>query len=165
MKRKLILIFVSVLVLGLVVGFGLSKVELKVSDPLINLNVLIQEASIGHVGGQDGPENTEINNSDDPITQDTGGNTDSDSGSEVGSEEPEPENIVTEFIIRLMDRSIYINDSKCEDIDALEAAVRAGFTEGATYSLVDDYAEYYTYIQTRNRLDEMGLYYKEVEME
>lgn len=163
MKNKFIFVILAVLVLSITLGLSWGKISLKVTEPLIDLNVLIKEASIGHVGENAGPENAELNDPDNPTITQTGGNTEG--VSDVGLDDPDPEDIVSEFIIRINDRTIFINNTKCSDIDALDAAIRTNFSEGVSVTLEDDYAEYYSYIQTRNRLDEMGLKYNEIELD
>ena len=60
--------------------------------------------------------------------------------------------------IRVYGKKIYIADKQCQDVDAMTVLVDDLYKDSLQVVLLDDYAEYNTYIAVRDSLNRIGIH-------
>ena len=145
MKRKYKLLLFIVISLLCLVGWGKKQVELLNDKKLIDLNLALQNCSLG----ADSKENTSDN--DEKVEE------------IVPEITPTPiDKIVIEekekiIVISVRGRNITYNFVKWNDIDKLKDKIKQDNGELVSFQLVDDFAESHIYKQVMAILSELEL--------
>lgn len=129
--------------------------QLKNADkPFIDLAELIGDSEMGKGGNQE----TSLSGNTDQETPDEDG-----SGTASGMTKAEVTQTVeqVEMVITVQDTGMKINGVSMSTPDALKSGIKSYYKDGMRIRLIDDYAEYNTYMQALAILEELG--YKPVE--
>ena len=127
-----------------------QPVQLKnAEEPFIDLAQLIGDSEIGKGGNQE----TSLSGNTDQETPD-------EEGTETAGGTIKTEAVQTieqvEMIITVRDTGIKINGASVLSPEALKSSIEAGYKDGMRIRLIDDYAEYNTYLQVLAILDELN---------
>lgn len=144
-SKKIILwiLLVLLLVYPALIGAKLLDVELNITDKLLDLDQIIKDEPIG---GGDSEAAVDI---EEETTKDPSKN--------VGDDDPTSS---SDLVIRVYNKGIYINNVICSTVE-LERQVNLKKGKVLQIVLVDDYAEYYTYMSAKKKLEEMQVVYIE----
>lgn len=156
-------------------GWGATPVDLKISKPMIDLDVMIEDAKIGHtdkvldtgeaaddkiLGEDDDPE-TRIPEEEQPEPEDEK----QEEQKDVSPTEGSIEDYKIEVRVRIRHTDIYLNDNLCAfrtfESELQNVQKQSGYLMDT--ELIDDYAEYKTYVNVRKVLDKLLIKYKETE--
>lgn len=155
-----------------IAGWGVVKVDLKISKPMIDLDVMIEDAKIGHtdkvLDTGDAADDKTPGEDDDPVTRVP----DTDEATEEPEETKEPtvapgiiDDHTNEVSVRIRHTEIYLNENVCSyEVFAVEIAKLPKLSgRQIDTELIDDYAEYKTYVKVKKQLEELEIRYKETE--
>ena len=118
--------------------------------PFIDLAELIGDSEMGRGGNQE----TSLSGNTDEETEDQSG-----TGTGAGLAETEPIQTIeqVEMNITVQDTDMKLNGVSVKSADALRSKIRSEYKDGMDIKLVDDYAEYNTYLSVLRVLEDLKI--------
>lgn len=118
--------------------------------PFIDLAELIGDSEMGRGGNQE----TSLSGNTDEETEDQSG-----TGTGAGLAETEPIQTIeqVEMNITVQDTDMKLNGVSVKSADALRSKIRSEYKDGMDIKLVDDYAEYKTYLSVLRVLEDLKI--------
>jgi len=157
-NKKIILITISLFfIASILTGAKLFDVELKgADDPLVDLGAVI-ECGGSFIPSADDAQNEEYSEEDTASPVDATEESDDNQNNDSIADAEHVEKIIT---IRISNNKIYINNATYTLSSYINCILSLSKSADAIV-LQDDYAEYHTYCEVRNFLNENGINYTE----
>lgn len=152
-NKKSIIIIISLFIIGsTLTGAKLLDVELKGADePLVDLSTIIQ------CGGSFVPAFDESDTSEEKDEEDDSHDETDESQEQKETNVPiDISNIEKRLTVRISNTKVYVNDASYSR-STYQKALLPRFNTVDVIELIDDYAEYHTYLDVYNYLIENGI--------
>ena len=127
-----------------------AQLKSEYSEPFIDLAELIGDSEMGRGGNQE----TSLSGNTDEETEDQNG-----TGTGAGLAETEAVQTIeqVEMNITVHDTDMKLNGATVMSADALRSSIRSAYKDGMEIRLVDDYAEYNTYLSVLRVLEDLKI--------